>query len=382
LKKKGNKNKMLMALKKYKLGELIELCDERNTEGITEFYGININKEFMPTVANTEGLDESKYKVVRKNRFVFSGMQTGRDVCIRISMYMKDNPIIVSPAYTTFEVKKTDIVSPTYFFMLFLSKEMDRLGWFCSDGSIRSNLDWDRFCDFDIYLPSLDVQKQYAAVYQAACDNMNVYQSRLDSLKTVCDGFIDKLQKETKPQKIGSFIEICDERNSEGKYTLDFLCGISTDKTFIDTKANMDGVSLQSYKVVNPDDFAYVADTSRRGDKMALAYNDGDIPLLISSIYTTFRVSHPDKLLSGFLAMYFHRLEFDRYARFCSWGSARETFDWNEMCDVEIPITSINIQQDIVNIYQCYIERKRIAAQMKEQIKALCPVLIRGSLQE
>jgi type I restriction enzyme S subunit len=211
-----NKKEVLMAWKKYKLGELIELCDERNTEGITEFYGININKEFMPTVANTEGLDESKYKVVRKNRFVFSGMQTGRDVCIRISMYMKDNPIIVSPAYTTFEVKKTDIVSPTYFFMLFLSKEMDRLGWFCSDGSIRSNLDWDRFCDFDISLPSLDVQKQYAAVYQAACDNMNVYQSRLDSLKTVCDGYIEKLRTEIKPQKIGKYIEPSkNERNSD-----------------------------------------------------------------------------------------------------------------------------------------------------------------------
>lgn len=77
-----------MALNKYKLGELIRVVDERNTYGIKDFYGINIDKEFMPTVANTEGLDESNYKVVRENRFVFSGMQTGRDECIRISMYL------------------------------------------------------------------------------------------------------------------------------------------------------------------------------------------------------------------------------------------------------------------------------------------------------
>jgi type I restriction enzyme S subunit len=275
-----------------------------------------------------------------------------------------------------------DLLVSEYLFIFFNRPEFDRYSRFNSWGSARETFSWDDFCDIEIELPSLDVQKQYAAVYQAACDNMNVYQSRLDSLKTVCDGYIEKLRTEIKPQKIGKFIELRDERNTDGKYTLDSLRGISTDKTFIGTKANMNGVSLQSYKVVNSDDFAYVADTSRRGDKMALAYNDGDMPLLISSIYTTFRVSQPDKLLSRFLSMFFHRPEFDRYARFCSWGSARETFDWSEMCDVEIPIPSINIQQDIVNIYQCYIERQRIAAQMKEQIKALCPVLIRGSLQE
>lgn len=91
-----------MALTEYKIGDLISIVDERNVFEIRDFYGVNINKEFMPTVANTEGLDETKYKVIRKNRFVFSGMQTGRDVCIRISMYSKDKPILVSPAYTTF----------------------------------------------------------------------------------------------------------------------------------------------------------------------------------------------------------------------------------------------------------------------------------------
>lgn len=87
-----------MGLSKHRIGQLIKVVDERNCFEITDFYGININKEFMPTVANTEGLDETSYKVVRKNRFVFSGMQTGRDECIRISMYTKDNPIIISPA--------------------------------------------------------------------------------------------------------------------------------------------------------------------------------------------------------------------------------------------------------------------------------------------
>ena len=102
------------------VGELIKYVDERNKDGqIRKFYGININKEFMPTVANVDNVDATKYKVVKKNRCVFSGMQTGRDKTIRIALFQDDEPIIVSPAYTTFEIKDENIILPEYFFMLF-----------------------------------------------------------------------------------------------------------------------------------------------------------------------------------------------------------------------------------------------------------------------
>ena len=196
-----------MGLKKYKIGKLISVCDERNSYGYTNFYGLNINKEFMPTWANTEGLDESKYKVVRKKRFVFSGMQTGRDECIRISMYNGEEPIIVSPAYTTFEVTREDIVIPEYFFMLFLSKEKDRFGAFCSDGSIRSNLDWERFVDFNITLPSIEQQSKYVDVYLALQNNLAAYQSKVEDLKLVCDGYIEELRRKIPCEKIGEYTE-------------------------------------------------------------------------------------------------------------------------------------------------------------------------------
>ena len=370
-----------MGLSRYKIGDLIEVCDERNSLSIKRFFGLNINKDFMPTVANTEGLDESKYKVVRKRRFVFSGMQTGRDNCIRISMYMGDEPIIVSPAYITFEIRRKDIVIPDYFFMLFLSKEKDRYGAFCSDGSIRSNLDWERFFDFNITLPSIEQQRKYVDVYLALQNNLAVYQSKVDELKLVCDGYIDQLKVMNEKLKIGDFIETCDERNTMGKYSVENVKGISTDKVFIDTKANMMGVSLDSYKVVNKDVFAYVPDTSRRGDKMAIALNDSRTPLLISSIYTTFKSKDKGKLLSDYLFMFFNRPEFDRYARFNSWGSAREVFTMEDMNDVAIPIPDISVQREIVNIHKCYIERQRIAVQLKEQLNNLCPILIKGSLE-
>lgn len=371
-----------MALSKYKIGDLIRPVDERNTLGIRKFYGLNINKEFMPTAANTEGLDETKYKVVRKNRFVYSGMQTGRDKCIRISMYARDSPILVSPAYTTFEVVETNIVLPLYFFMRFLSKEMDRYGAFCSDGSIRSNLDWDVFCNIDIGLPPIDIQQKYVAVYNAMLANQQSYERGLEDLKLTCDAYIDQLRSKYPLQKLGTLISVCEEKNAGLQYGIDDVKGVSIEKKFIDTKANMEGVSLRPYAVIKPDEFAYVTVTSRNGGKISLAHNNTQNTYICSSSYVVFAVTDTDTLLPSYLAMLFRRGEFDRYARFHSWGSARETFDWDEMCDVRIPIPSIEIQQDIVNIFEAYLTRKEINEKLKTQIKDLCPILIKGSIEE
>lgn len=175
--------------------------------------------------------------------------------------------------------------------------------------------------------------------------------------------------------KLGKLIELQDVRNTEGKYTVDDVRGISTEKDFIETKANLDGVSLDSYKIVKSNEFAYVADTSRRGDKIALALNtQGEI--LISSVYTVFRVKRTDLLLSDFLFIYFNRPEFDRYARFNSWGSARETFNWEDMCDIELELPSIEIQQKYVNIYKAMVENQKSYERGLDDLKLVCDAYI------
>lgn len=151
--------------------------------------------------------------------------------------------------------------------------------------------------------------------------------------------------------ELGELIEQTDLINSDNKFTEDDVKGISTEKKFISTKANLDGVSLSSYKIVLPREFVYVADTSRRGDKIALALNDSEKGYLISSIYTTFRSKDENILLPEYLYLLLSRTEFDRYARFNSWGSARETFDWAEMCRVRIPLPSIETQRELVAVY-------------------------------
>lgn len=364
-----------MALTKYKLGELIELCDERNTYGYTNFCGLNINKEFMPTWANTEGLDESKYKVVRKRRFVFSGMQTGRDECIRISMYNGEEPIIVSPAYTTFEIAREDLVIPEYFFMLFLSKEKDRFGAFCSDGSIRSNLDWERFVDFDITLPSIEQQRKYVDVYLSLQKNLAAYQSKVDELKLVCDGYIENLRRNMKSDKIGGYINECNERNVELKITN--VQGVESSSNFAETKANINGLDFSNYKIVKEHQFAYNPSRINLGSIALREESD----CIVSPMYIVFEIINHNVLIPEYLMLWLSRSEFLRSTMFYASGSVRDTFNFTEMSEVSIPIPTVDIQKNIAKIYRCYIERQRIISQLKEQLNNLCPILIKGSLQ-
>ena len=366
-----------MALSKYKIGQLVSVVDERNSLGIRDFYGININKEFMPTVANTEGLDETKYKVVRKNRFVFSGMQTGRDECIRVSMYTDEKPILISPAYTTFEISSTDVVIPLYFFMKFLSREKDRYGAFCSDGSIRSNLDWEVFCGIELELPPISIQQKYVDVYNAILKNQKSYEYGLKDLKLVCDVYIENLRRKLPCEAIAPYIAPCDERNSDLLVTL--AQGINNNKEFTDPKQVAE--SERNAKIVREGQFAYNRATTRNGEKISIAYRDKE-DCVVSSAYQVFEIIEKSKLLPEYLMMWYKRSEFDRYARYMSKGSAHEFFEYADMEEVTIPIPNIEIQQSIVNIYKAYIERKNINEKLKAQIKDICPILIKGSIEE
>lgn len=177
------------------LGEYIEVDEEQNiNDEDLPFMGINIQKEFMPTNANTDGLKKNKYLIMRKGRFVFSGMQTGRDIAIRVGLYNSDKPALISPAYITFSVSKDkkDRILPEYLNLQFKRSESDRLGWFYSDGSIRSNLDWDRFCEFQIPLPPIDVQQAIVDVYHCMERAKQIATTAREKLKTLCPALVQR----------------------------------------------------------------------------------------------------------------------------------------------------------------------------------------------
>lgn len=172
--------------------------------------------------------------------------------------------------------------------------------------------------------------------------------------------------------KLGLYIEPLDCRNTDEQYGEDAVVGLSTQKQIIRTKADLEGVKLTSYKLFTPGSFAYVPDTSRRGDKMSLAYNTSTETFLVSSISIVFRVKCPERLLPDYLFMYFNRPEFDRYARFNSWGSAREVFSWQEMCDIEIDLPSIEMQQKYADIYNAMLLNQQSYERGLDDLKLVC----------
>lgn len=361
-----------MALTNYKLGDLIELVDERNSYGFKNFYGVNINKNFIPTVADTSTLNEKKYKVVRKNRFACNLMHVGRDVAIPIAFYRDDEPIIVSPAYFTFEIKAPDRILPEYFFMIFMSKEKDRLGWFLSDSSVRSNLDWNVFCDIEIMLPPLAVQEKFIAVYNSLLENKKVYERGLDDLKLVCDGYIDRLNHTAKKFSIGEFI--CERREKYvGEENLP-VRGVSREG-FIPAKKSGKGTNQLFYK----NDFVF---NPARMELNSIAFNVDYEKALCSSTYEIFFVVKPEILLPEYLNLFVKRREFARWCDFIGIGSVRECVHISDLCEVEIPIPSLEIQKSIAAIYDVYRTRQKILERLKLQIKKICPILIKGSLDE
>ena len=175
------------------IGDYIKTFTRKNSEDLDlPFMGVNREKQIVPTSANTENIDRRKYSILKCGEFVFSGMQTGRDVCIRIALSEIKTDILLSPAYTTFRVDPTKPILPEYFFLNFKSSEMDRQGWFKSDSSIRSNLDWERFCEIQIPLPPIEVQRAIVALYHCAEEARRVASEAKEQLAQVCPAMIQR----------------------------------------------------------------------------------------------------------------------------------------------------------------------------------------------
>ena len=374
-----------MALIKYKLGQLIELCDNRNDEGkyiLDDVKGISTSKELIDTKANMDGVSLLSYKVVQHGEFAYVADTSRRGDKIAIAFNTAEKAALISSIYTVFRVTRVDILLSDYLFMYFNRPEFDRYARFNSWGSARETFDWDTMCDIDIELPDITVQQHYVRIYQSMVANQQSYENGLEDLKLLCDGYIEDLRRKMLCEPIGKYLELVDARNEDLEYGLESVRGISIEKKFIETKADMKDVNLRPYLLIRPNDFAYVTVTSRNGEKISIAINDSESTYICSSSYIVFRSKDRESLLPQYLMLYFSRPEFNRYARFNSWGSARETFDWSEMQNVQIPIPDIKIQKAIAEIFTVYNTRKRINEQLKAQIKAICPILIRGSLEE
>jgi type I restriction enzyme S subunit len=260
--------------------------------------------------------------------------------------------------------------------MWFTRSEFDRYARFKSEGSAHEFFDFDNMSNVKIPIPDIEEQKKYVSLYNGLHTNQKVYESSLRDLQLICDSFFDKLRKNQGSELLGPYIKPIDKKNRDGKVKL--FQGISNNKQFI-TPVQV-GENVFNAKLVEHGQFAYNKATTRNGEKISIAYRTGET-CAVSAAYQVFEIVEKERLLPEFLLLWFTRSEFDRYARFKSEGSAHEFFDFDNMCNVRLPIPDIKIQEAIVKIYHALQTRKRINEQLRNAIKQLCPVLMKGVVE-
>ena len=179
------------------LGNHIRLIDTRNRESITDrVLGINIDKFFMPSVANVIGTDLSKYKLITKGKFACNPMHVGRDERLPVALYDEEKPAIVSPAYFMFEVIDNSILKEDYLMMWFRRPEFDRICWLHTDGSVRGGITWDDICRLELPIPPIENQLEIVNSYKAITERIALKQKINDNLDaTIYAKFQDMFQK-------------------------------------------------------------------------------------------------------------------------------------------------------------------------------------------
>lgn len=371
-----------MALTKHLLGEFIELRDVRNAEmvyGVDDVRGVNNQKQFMKTKADISGRDLSKFQIVYPDEFVFNHRTSRNGDKFSIAYNDTEEPVICTEDYVVFRIKQDckEIISARWLYMFFNRSEFDRYVITNSWGSSTEFYNWEDICDVEINLPDYDIQLKYAAVYEAMLTNQSSYEQGLEDLKLVCDAYIENLRKNTASECIGKYLRECDEKNVDLSVTL--AQGVDVNMQFIPAKR--EAADKESNRIVRTGQFAFNKVVKSNGTKLPIALRKGP-DCIISGSYQVFEVADTEHLLPEYLMMWMSRPETQRYCGFNAWGSTRDVFPYEELARLEFPIPEREIQQDIVDIYNVYIQRKEINERLKTQIKEMCPILIKGSLEE
>lgn len=370
---------LAMALTKVNIGKFIESYSQKcciPNLTVYDVSGINRDKEFFEP-SKQVGSDTSKYQVVPSGYFACNLMHVGRDVVLPISLNYTSNNKYVSPAYSVFKVTDTNLILPEFFFMLLKSDEKDRYFWFNTDSSVREGMSWEDFCAVEIDIPPVEVQQKYVNIYKSMLENQKCYETALDDLKLSIDALLDEYKKTSSKQSIGDLLEEIDIRNSENKFETAY--GVNITKQFMPSVAS--SIDLHNYKIVNENQFVFSGMQTGRDECIRIALLKNHVPVVVSPAYTVLQVKS-DNVLPEFIQMWFSRAEADRLGWFMSASSIRANLDLSAFFEIKIPIPDIEIQRSIANIYKVYMERKQINEQLKEQIKNICPILIRGAIKE
>lgn len=367
-----------MALNKYRLGDLIEVYKQKcGISNLTPYQvsGVNKEKEFFEP-SNQVGEDTSKYQNVPPKYYACNLMHVGRDCVLPIAYNHSEETKHVSPAYTVFKIKNNKIVLDFYFFMLLKSDEKDRFFWFNCDASVRDGMSIDDFKNIEIELPDIETQQKFVNIYLSMVENQKSYERGLDDLKLVCDGFIEDLRKKYPVESISDYLIERTETNKNGE--INFMKGIGL-LGFIEPNQVRTEESLRKCNVFYKNDFVYAPSSFKNG---VISYNDKFEKAICTEEYIVFYINDCQKLNQYYLLMWLKRKQLGRYIDFSSCDSVRNRFYFKDLNIIEIPVPEKEIQDRIANIYKVYLDRKELVDRLKNQIKDMCPILIKGSIEE
>lgn len=358
-----------------RLGDYIEQCDERagNDFTVDDVIGISNIKTLIPTKADMNDVSLAPYKLFKPKEFCYVTVTSRNGGKISMAMNSTRKTHIVSSSYVVFRSKDESELLPEYLFMLLNRAEFDRYARFNSWGSARETFDWSEMCRIEIPLPDIEVQRELVATYNGLKALAEQNEALLPQLSAACHAYIVDCRAKYPAVSLGEYIEEYNELNTDNK--IKTVKSVSVFKEFRDTNAKVNKEELSKYKIVLPGMMSYVQ-TTKNEKCFACCVNHFDGPIVVTSINKVFFVSMPEKLDIDFLFLFLNRKEFDRYAIFNSWGSAREVFQWEDLKAVQMPLPPIDIQRAIVEVFKCSERAKKIATEARERMKNLCPALV------
>ena len=367
-----------MALSKIRLGDYIVRSTKNNRElkyGADLISGVTSQGVFAVPKGDPIDVNLKPYKIVNDGAFVYNPTRLN----LGSIAYRTDGLCIVSHLYMVFYLNEAGkkIINPLWLYIYFRRDEFLRDVTFRNFGSQRPEFNFEDMSDIIIPLPNLPTQQKYVDIYNAMVANQQAYERGLDDLKLTCDAYIEDLRRRMPCEKIGSYIEECNEKNENNEISL--FQGVNVDHIFTDPKRVAE--NSENGSVVRTGQFAFNKVMKAHNTKLPVALREGP-DCVVSNSYQVFEVTDKNKLLPKYLLLWLNRSETQRYAGFISFGTTRDIFSFEDMCELSIPMPSIQVQQNIVDIFSLYQSRRNINEQLKTQIKNICPILIKGSLEE
>lgn len=362
-----------MALTKYKFGDLIQQRREKYT-GIDNLPSWGVSKDGFIR-PKQEDADTSIYNVYYRNDFVFNPARMELN-SIALNSYF--DKAICSSLYEIFYVTRPDIVLPEYMNLYLKRDEFARKCWFEAVGSARNYFRVSNLVEFDIELPDIPTQQKYVDIYHAMIANQQSYERGLEDLKLTLDAYVENARREKNTSDCAEYLlgDLIQQRREKYDGTEMPIRGVAKEG-FIEPK--QPDADLQLYNQYYLNDFVF---NPARMEINSIALNLYYDKACCSSLYEIFYVKRTDLVIPEYLNLLLKRDEFARWCAFVGWGSAREYCRIDAISQYKIVLPSLERQEAVVELSRAYNMRRKINEKLKAQIKDICPILIKGSLEE